>query len=156
MIAGAFLLLHSLVRWLALAAGVLALVRAISARKRGDAYGPGHRKLAAAFVGALNLNFVIGLLLYTVFSPLTKIAFSNVGAAMSSSLLRFFFIEHPLGMLFGIAIASVGAGQIRRAEDDDTKHKRTLIFFGAALGLIFVSIPWPFYPAGRPLLYLPF
>lgn len=156
MIFGAFLLLHSIVRWLALIAGVAAVVRAFVSSRRGEAYGKGHKALGSAFVGALHLNFVIGILLYAVFSPLTKIAFQNVAGAMASSALRFFFVEHPLGMLIGIAIASIGAGKVRRAKDDAVKHKRALVYFGIALLVIVASIPWPFYPAGRPLLHWPF
>jgi NADH:ubiquinone oxidoreductase subunit 3 (subunit A) len=156
MIYGAVLLLHSIVRWVALVAGMLALVRAANARKNSAAYERGHRALGSAFVGSLQLNFVLGLLLFAVLSPLTDLAFENVSAAMASSMLRFFLVEHPFGMLVAIAIASIGAGKIRRAKDDAAKHKRTLAYYGSALAIIFVSIPWPFYPAGRPLLHWPF
>ena len=156
MIFGTVLLLHSLVRWVALIAGVLVLVRAASSRRRRATYEASHRTLGSAFVGALHLNFVLGLLMYAVLSPLPKLAFHNVSAAMSSSVLRFFFIEHPFGMLVGIAVASIGARKIRKSEHAAEKHRRTLIYYGAALSIIFVSIPWPFYPAGRPLLHWPF
>jgi hypothetical protein len=66
-------------------------------------------------------------------------------------MARFFLLEHPLGMVAAIALAHVGGIRIKRATNDTQRHQTAAIFFGLALVLILLSIPWPGMPAGRPL-----
>lgn len=150
------LFLHSLVRWLVLGTGIAALVLAIRARATGAAYTERQRSLGLGYVSSLHLNLLLGFLLYFVLSPLTLSAFSDPGAAMKSSLQRFFFVEHVFGMLLGVVLATIGSAKVKRAPDDRTKHQRTSLYVGLSLLCILLSIPWPFYPAGRPLFWLPF
>ena len=65
--------------------------------------------------------------------------------------VRFFLADHPMGMIIAIALAHVGRVRIRRAADSESRHKRALIFFGLALVMMLLSIPWPFLSAPRPL-----
>ncbi len=155
MIYGIFLFLHTLVRWIALLAGLSVVVRAALGVAQRQPYLPSHRVNGAVFVAALHLNVLIGIVLYVAFSPLTHAAFADVGAAMKSAGLRFFFVEHPFGMLVGTILATIGAARARKAVDDHDKHMRTLAFMGIGLVAILVSVPWPFYSAGRPLFWLP-
>jgi hypothetical protein len=107
-----------------------------------------------AFVAGLHLNFVLGLVMYFALSPITTAAFSDMAQAMKTAALRFFVVEHPFGMLIAVALATVGSARVKRAVDDAAKHKRALIFYTIALLVVLASIPWPFYPAGRPLLFV--
>lgn len=156
MIYSAFLFLHSIVRWFVLAFGINAVLRAWQGSFKELSYGKVHRRSGVLFVSTLHLQLVIGLMLYVVLSPITRLAFSDMGAAMRDSVLRFFAIEHIFGMLVAITIATVGSARIKRADTDAKKHKRGLIYFGLAFLILFFSIPWPFYPAGRPLFSFPF
>jgi hypothetical protein len=99
----------------------------------------------------LDLQFVLGLLLYVWLSPFMQEAFADFGAAMRNSGLRFFAVEHIFGMIVGIALAHVGRVRIRKAREDRRRHKLAAVFFGLALLAILVSVPWPGTPAGRPL-----
>ena len=67
---------------------------------------------------------------------------------MSNATLRFFAIEHPVGMLIAIVLAHVGKTYSKKDIPDSTKHKRTVLFFGLSLLIILVSLPWPFRAAG--------
>jgi hypothetical protein len=93
---------------------------------------------------------LLGLLLYLFLSPFTSLAFDDFGAAMRNSALRFWAVEHVLGMLIGIALAHIGRARIARAAAA-RKHRLAAIFFGLALLAILVSIPWPGMPNGREL-----
>ena len=97
-----------------------------------------------------SLQFLVGLLLYAVFSPLTRAAFTDFGAAMRDSVLRFFAVEHIFGMVVALALAHIGRGRLRRLTDDTARHRTMAIFFTLALVIMLVTIPWPFMPAGRP------
>ncbi len=155
MIYGTFLFLHTIIRWVALIAGLVVVARASLGIAQRGPYQPSHRTAGTVFVSALHLNVLIGIVLYVAFSPQTHAAFADIGAAMKSAGLRFFLVEHPFGMLLGTVLATVGAAKARRADDDHGKHMRTLAFMGGGLVAIIASIPWPFYAAGRPLLWFP-
>ena len=129
-------------------------MRALRGKLAARPYEKLDRLGSVAFVSSLHLNFVLGLLLYVALSPITTAAFSDMSTAMKTAPLRFFVVEHPFGMLLAVVLATVGSARVKRAGDDPAKHKRALIFHGIALLLLLVSIPWPFYPAGRPLLFL--
>jgi len=81
-------------------------------------------------------------LLYGIFSPLTTSAFSDMGAAMRDSTLRFWAVEHISMMVLAIALAHIGAGRIRKGNDDKAKHRAAGIFFTLAFAIMIASIPW--------------
>jgi hypothetical protein len=68
-----------------------------------------------------------------------------------SKLLRFFTLEHPSLMLIAIVLAHVGRVRIRRRPDGADRHRQALWFFGVAMVLILIGIPWPFLSYGRSL-----
>ena len=87
-----------------------------------------------------------------VFSPITRAAFQDFGAAMGSPILRFWAVEHSFGMVIAVALAHVGRVRVRKTTDPSRRQRLAAMFFGLALILIFATIPWPGMPAGRPLL----
>jgi hypothetical protein len=89
--------------------------------------------------------------LYFGLSPITRAAMQDFGAAMGNSMLRFWAVEHILGMVIAVALAHVGRVRVRKTTDPLRRHKLAAIFFGLALIAIFATIPWPGMPAGRPL-----
>ena len=81
-------------------------------------------------------------------------AFSDFGAAMRQSDLRFWAVEHVIGMLIASALLHIGTTRVKKALEG-RRHKTAIIFFGLALLVVLASIPWPGMPAGRPLFRLP-
>jgi hypothetical protein len=146
------LLLHSWVRWLVLIAGLVLIVRSAMGLSGGKHWSALEERAALFFTVGLDVQFLLGLLLYGVLSPFVRLAMSDVGAAMRDGDLRFWLVEHLVGMLIALALAHVGRVRIRRAADDGSKHRQALIFMGIALAVILLSIPWPGMPSGRPLL----
>jgi hypothetical protein len=147
----ATLTLHSWLRWLVVLTGVVAFARAVAGAGGGRPWTAADDRPGFWFTMLLDLQVLIGLLLYVWLSPITHQAFRDVGAAMKSSSLRFWAVEHIFGMLVALALAHVGRARIRKA---DTSRRRRLaaIFFGLALVAILASIPWPGTPNARPLL----
>ena len=141
---------HSILRWVVLLAALGAVGLGI-AGWRGRPWGSHDRIVGRAFVGALDLQILIGLVLYVGLSPIVGAAFSNIGEAMRDRMLRFFLVEHLIGMIVAAALAHVGAVRIKKASDDRQRHRTAAVFFGLSLVVILLSIPWPGMPAGRPL-----
>ena len=62
---------------------------------------------------------------------------------MGIAVMRFFVVEHLIGMLIAVVLGTLGHSLVKRASDDTVKYKRQFLFFGLALVLIMASIPWP-------------
>jgi hypothetical protein len=147
----ALLFLHSWLRWAVLLLGLLALGRALVGVRTRRPFTPVDDSRGRLFVLGLDVQFLVGLVLYLWASPFTTAAFLDLGNAMRNPPLRFFVVEHVFGMVAALGFAHVGRVRLRRAADSVQRHRTALIFFGLALVVILVSIPWPGLPAGRPL-----
>ncbi|NGF56264.1 hypothetical protein G5B00_07025 [Parapedobacter sp. SGR-10] len=100
---------------------------------------PYNRKIALLGLISAHLQLVVGLLIYFI-SPLGIQSFS--GANMKISLSRLYFLEHPLMMLLGIILITVGYSKAKRLADGKKANKTVLLFY--IIGLIFIlsRIPW--------------
>lgn len=141
---------HSLFRWVVLLTGLAAAGRGI-AGWNGRAWTAGDNRAGVWFISALDIQFLLGLLLYVVLSPTVNVAFKNIGAAMKDPGLRFFLVEHATGMIIAIALAHIGRIRTKKATTDVARHRAAAVFYTIALLIILASIPWPGMPAGRPL-----
>jgi uncharacterized protein YacL len=130
-------------------AGVVALLRAIVGASGRRPWTPADDRAGFWFTIALDVQVLIGLILYFVFSPFTTEALQHFGTAMKQPPLRFWLVEHTFGMIVGVALAHVGRVRIRKAPLS-RRHTIAAIFFGIALVAILASIPWPGTPNGRP------
>jgi hypothetical protein len=144
------LLLHSWLRWAVLAAAVYATAAAAADSAGARAERTDHAGLA--FVTLVDIQLLLGLLLYLVLSPFTKEALRDFGAAMRNSGLRFWAVEHSMTMLAAVILVHVGRVLARKADTPASRRVRLMVCFGLALVLIVVAIPWPGLANGRPLL----
>ena len=141
---------HSLLRWIVLFACVWALLRVWSGFFGRAEWTRKDQMAGLIFTSLLNVQFVLGLILYAI-SPIMRTALTNFAAAMKDSTLRFFAVEHFAGMLLAIIIAQVGYSISKRARTDRARFLRAAIAYSLAGLLILASIPWPFMKYGRPL-----
>jgi hypothetical protein len=146
------LTIHSWVRWLALVAGVGATMAAMRGKVQGD------RSLADRWglfaMMALDVQMLLGLLLYFVLSPNMKEILNNFGGAMKDPVTRFWAVEHTSAMLAAVVLAHVGRVLARRAATPAAKRTRLLVCFGLATVLMMIGMPWPGRPGGRDLFRL--
>jgi hypothetical protein len=148
---GLLRVIHGYWRWAVLVSGVVTLVRAVGAVRGPRAWTPGDERASRTFVGALDVQVLLGLLLYFGFSPFWPAVRDSFEFALRDRSARFFGMEHETAMLLGFVAAHVGRVRSRKATDPTVKHGAilvsTLVFF------LFVSwaIPWPWRSIGRPL-----
>jgi hypothetical protein len=143
------LILHSWVRWAGLIAGLLATMAAFANR-------PGTSPASAdrwglLFTIALDVQLLLGLLLYFALSPNTAAIFNDFGAAMRDSTARFWAVEHVVLMLFAVVLAHAGRILARKARHPGSRRARLLTCFAVATLLIVAATPWPGMSNGRPL-----
>lgn len=150
MIYTSVLWLHSWLRWAVLITGLVAWLRAVGGKTARRPWTPQDELWGLLLTVSVDLQFVVGLVLY-ILSPITRLGLRNFAAAMQINVARFFTIEHAIGMIAAIALVHIGRVKIRKAADDARKHRLAMLFFGIALVLMFISIPWPGLPVARPL-----
>lgn len=148
------LLVHSWLRWLILLAALLTLSRSLTGQRSRKLWSPADERWLRVFTVSLDSQLLAGLILYLGISPITAVAFQNLHAAMRDPSLRFFVVEHAIGMIAAVALAHVGRVKVRKAATADAKHRAALMWVALALIAILISIPWPWMPGGRPLFRL--
>ena len=146
---GAVLALHSWIRWVALVAGVGATLASLRGKTEGE------RSLAdrwgLVMMMTLDLQMLLGLVLYLVLSPNMQEILNHFGASMKDPALRFWAVEHLSAMMGAVIVAHVGRVLARKAKTATAKRTRLLICAGLATVLMVVGMPWPGRPGGRDL-----
>lgn len=135
--------LHSGLAYLLLAGLIFAILYTLIGYFGNKPFTEGNRKVALIGLISAHLQFVIGLVLYFV-SPLGMANAS--GAAMKDAGSRLYFLEHPLMMLLGIILITVGYSRAKRLTVDRSRYLSVLIFFTAGLIFILSRIPWQVWP----------
>jgi hypothetical protein len=102
-------------------------------------------------MASLDLQMLLGLVLYLAVSPNMQPIRDNFGAAMKDPALRFWAVEHLSSMLGAVILAHAGRVLARKAKTADAKRTRLLVCFGLATFLVLLGMPWPGRPGGRPL-----
>ena len=151
----ALLTLHNVFRWVVLFFSILAIARAFMGWLAKKEYTAADSRAGMYYVTFLDIQVLIGIVLYFFFSPLTRIALNNFSAAMGETLLRFYAIEHSLLPMLALVAAHTGRILAKKAEKPLLKHRRSAVWFLISILLILGAIPWPFLTGiGRPLLRL--
>jgi len=142
---------HSVLRWVALLLGAVAVWRAMTGQSRGRAWAPADSAAGLAFMIVLDLQLLVGLVLY-VKSPITILGLHELDLAARSPALRFFTFIHPAIMLASVVCAHIAQRRISSATRDAERFRSATVFHGLALILAIAGTPWPFLSYGRPLL----
>ena len=142
--------LHSWLRWFVLLTGVLAVFRAYVGWSGRRPFGKADNGISAAFSGFMWLQVIVGLGLY--FDPHGTWGLNGLKQyGMKDPTARFFGVEHIAVMLLAAILAQVGRIAIKRFPNDAQKHKKALTYFGIALLLVLLMIPWGIWNPARPL-----
>lgn len=142
------LTLHSWLRWFVVIVGLIAVAQFASGWWGRRAWQGLDGRLAIIFPTLLDIQLLVGLLLYFFVSPITAAALRNFGAAMGNAVTRFYTIEHQLLMVLALVLAHVGGVLSKKRSADSARFRVATVLFGLALVLILVAIPWPFVATG--------
>jgi len=92
---------------------------------------------------------MIGIWLYT---QSAQVGYYFSGAAKGFGEAGFFSIVHICCMILAIVFITLGSALAKRRPRPLDKYRTMMWWFGAALVLIVIAIPWPFSPlAHRPM-----
>jgi len=141
------LFLHNLNRWIVAALLILSFGRALWELRSSLSWSATDSKLSLFSTITMDIQLLLGLLLFFVLSPLTTGAFQKFFQAMQVTTVRFFTLEHTMYMLLAIVFAHIGQSRAKKAAEDVAKQRAIAIFFGLALLFLILGMPW-----FRPLL----
>lgn len=143
------LILHDLVRWLIIIFALWTVFSAISGLSGKRPYTASANRSNLLFMISMDIQLVLGLILYFNNGWFDKL--KSLGVYMKDAEQRFFTLEHWLLMLIAWVLVHAGRTSVKKASAPRAKYRKTLIYFGIALLLILIAIPWPFREAlGRP------
>ena len=115
--------LHNIIRWLALILGLIVTVVSIYGWASKRTWTRSNRMLGVFYTSALDIQLLLGLLMYFVTSDLTRAAVQNLAEAIGNPQLRFFAMEHVFYMLLAVVFAHLGNIYTKKAPDDMGKLK---------------------------------
>jgi hypothetical protein len=137
---------HNLWRWIALlgvlAATLVSLRGWVAAKRRALV----DDRVTTIAVLAMDVQLLLGLVLYVGLSPLSRAMLTGPGAAMQNRDIRFFGMEHPFLMILAILAVHVGKARARKQEAKSGFRTGT-VWYALSLLLILAGTPW-----WRPLL----
>ena len=133
---------HSLLRWLVLALSVIVVMNFLLGAVSKKVYDKVENLLTLFYIISVDVQLLLGLLLYFVFSPITKSLFEG-NSSMSDATTRFYAVEHPLTMLLAIVFAHVGRSVSKKGATDIIKFRRGLLWFALSLLCMLARMPWP-------------
>lgn len=129
---------HSGLRWIVLLLLIVTAFKAIAGYAGKKTYLPVDKKLASFTVMFFHLQVVIGFVLF----------FGNKWHTLMGEMkdpgIRFFTVEHTIGMILAAVLLTIGSAKAKRASSDEKKFKTIAWMFTIALIIVLASIPWPF------------
>jgi len=140
------LVVHNIMRWIVILPAGWSLLRAYWGWFAQRSWSANDR-LAGLLLGVRpDLQVLIGLL-FAIFSSLVAFAMCEMGAAMASDSLRSIVVEQLSDILLALVLAHLGAARVRKAEQEQFKHKHAALWFTVSTLALLTGIPWR-----RPLL----
>jgi hypothetical protein len=144
------LCLHSIVRWVLLTALLFSVYRAYRGVTSGRPFSKKDNSLRHWTATIAHVQLIIGIFLY-IKSPVVQYFFANFHEAMQHADASFFGLVHISLMFISIVILTIGSAMAKRKPTNQQKYKTMFMWFGLALLIILVAVPWPFSPlAQRP------
>lgn len=136
------LTLHDLSRWLVMIFALWSILSAVGGLVNKSEYSKSDNISSLLFMIFMDIQVVLGFLLYFNNGWFEKL--KHLGVYMKDTNQRFFTLEHWLLMLIAWVLVHAGRNYVKKVSSSRVKYKKTLTYFGIALLLILIMIPWPF------------
>ena len=149
------LFLHGVLRWIILVLLILSIIRSFNGWQSKKAFSPGDGKMWLFLMIIAHITLLIGL--FQLFFGRYGIAVTSLPQGthlMKDTFFRFYWVEHPFGMIVSIVLITLGRRMSKQLIPDTAKYKKAFWYFLIALIVILATVPWPFREiVGRPWIY---
>lgn len=133
---------HNLFRWLVLIVLIFAIGFAFIGWYKKRSWNKKDNLAGLVLTIFIDIQFVLGFVLYAFVSPITEAAFNDFGAAMKNQELRFYAVEHILMMVIALIIIHIVRAKSKKHLAPWKKHRATFVFYTIAFVFIMAAIPW--------------
>lgn len=136
--------IHSILRWVILLLLVLSIIQSFIGWTKHRELREADVKLWLFTMISVHITLLIGLIL--LFFGRFGILSAGLPAGvelMKDRYYRFFWVEHPVGMLMATILITLGRGVVKKQITDPVKYKKAFWFFLLGLIIILATIPWP-------------
>lgn len=146
------LIIHSITRWAILIFGLWALINGVKGLLHKKPFSKKDKLSGLLFMIFCDIQLLLGIILFISNGWYDRLKI-GMKVIMKNPIDRFFIFEHGFMMILAWIIVHIGYRSVKKA-NELAKHKKMVVYFGIALILILISIPWPFRTDGiqRPLL----
>lgn len=135
---------HSILRWIILILLILSIIQSFIGWIKHRQLREGDAKLWLFTMISAHTTLLVGLvlLLFGRYGILS-VGLPEGVELMKDKFYRFFWVEHPTGMLIATILITIGRGVVKKQITDPLKYKRAFWFFLLALVFILATVPWP-------------
>jgi hypothetical protein len=133
--------IHSYWAYIVIAMLIFAVMNAIKGIAKKNTFTDKDLRIGLFTLIIAHIQLLIGFGWYFM-SPAYKALKADTGEVMGDSSLRLLAVEHPLLMIVAIALITIGWSKHKKKTEDTAKFKTFAIFYGLALFLILIRIPW--------------
>ncbi len=134
--------LHSYWAYLTLLLLLVAIFNALFGWLGKNNYYKKDLRISLFALVVLHIQLLLGIVLYFT-SPIVKHMFQEgMGMAMKDAVVRMFSVEHPLMMLIGVVLVTIGFKRHTQKVGSTAMFKTLFIYYGIALVFILSRIPW--------------
>jgi hypothetical protein len=135
---------HSIFRWIILILLLLSIKQSFAGWRKNRELRDTDARLWLFTMVSAHITLLIGL--YLLFFGRFGILSAGLPEGvqlMKDKFYRFFWIEHPVGMVLATSLITIGRGMVKKQIKDPLKYKRAFWLFLLALLVILALIPWP-------------
>ncbi|HCL83438.1 MAG TPA: hypothetical protein DIC22_05650 [Chitinophagaceae bacterium] len=136
--------IHNILRWVILLLLVISIIQSFIGWIRHRELREGDAKLWLFTMISVHTTLLVGLiLLFFGHFGILSAGLPEGVSLMKDKFYRFYWVEHPTGMLAATILITFGRGVVKKQITDPLKYKRAFWFFLLALLIILATIPWP-------------
>ena len=132
---------HSLIPYLFILLMLLVIAMSIGGLSSGK-FSLKQMAIARVTMILAHIQLIFGLALLFLGDAANGAMSQGMGHVMSTSELRLRYVEHPMMMLLGIALITIGFSRAKRASTNKAKNRNVLLFYGIGFLLILSRIPY--------------
>ena len=133
--------IHSYWAYLVVALLLFAVLNAVTGLRSNRNFKDKDLRIGLFTLIVSHIQLLIGLGWYFM-SPWYKAFKEDSAAVMGNAETRLLALEHPLTMIIAIVLITMGWSKHKKKEESKDKFKSFVIFYGIALLLVLVRIPW--------------
>jgi hypothetical protein len=134
--------IHQILSWLVLLLALFSIYRAWRGILFKKQWFNADKKAGMLLALFLDFQVLAGLLLFLVYSPVTRMVFTDFNKVMEDTAVRFYAVEHVALMLVAMLLVHWGRAKARKAQFAARKHRISAFYYMLAATLILLRIPW--------------